>query len=540
MSSPQPNVSDAPARPEFSPRFWSLVALTGIGSGLAAGLLMKLLRVIQHAAFGYDEGNFLDGVDKVATMTRVLVPTGAGLLAAAVLYAIGRVKSGHSNELEATIWFRGGALDPPRTVIKGILSIVIVGLGASLGREAAPKQIGGLIGSLAAAWQDVPPTRRRLLAACGAGAGIAAVYNVPFGGALFALEVLLGTLALPLVAPAFATSLLAVATGWLLLPNEATYNVPSMHVTTALVVWAIVFGPIAGIASAGFVKLIAFVAGLRPKGIRIFPVSLVVFFGLGLLAIPYPQLLGNGKDVVELAALDRLAMPTLVVLMVLKPLATAACLGTGAPGGLFTPTLTIGALLGGVLGHLWLALWPEPQTGAFALVGAAAVLAATTKGPVSSLVLMMELTHRIDGLMVPMLIAIAGGVTVAHRIDVRSTYTSRVALPGSVRDCVVRAGLAAPDDEIAAVSGATRYADLLRLCLAREKAETIFVVDDGGEVVGTIARGDVVAPSERFMPLEIAAAADFVTGQAAAQDGRTTINSPESRHEAGVGPLETT
>ena len=540
MASPQPNVGDAPRRFAFPLELWGLVALTGVGSGLVAGLLMKLLRLVQHAAFGYDEGTFLVAVDHVGIATRILAPIAAGLLAAVVLYALGRVKSPHSSELEATIWFRSGALDPPRTTVRAILSMVIVGLGASLGRESAPKQMGGLIGSLAASWRRVTPSHRRLLVACGSGAGMAAVYNVPFGGALFSLEVLLGSLALPLVAPVLATSLLAVATGWLLLPNEATYDVPGMPVTAGLVVFAAVFGPIAGIASACFVKLVASVASLKPKGARVFPATLAVFVVLGLLAVPYPQLLGNGKDVVELAALDRIALPTLVALMILKPLVTAACLGTGAPGGLFTPTLAFGALLGAVLGHLWLMLWPDPQAGAYALVGAAAVLAATTKGPVSSLVLMMELAHRIDSLMVPMLIAIAGAVTIAHRIDIRSTYTSRVAATGPLRERVVEAGFAAPGAKIEAVSSAMRYQDLLHLCVIDETVEAIFVVDDAGIVVGTIARHDVVAPSDRFAPLEIAAAADFVTAPAAPRGAKPAGESPISPRPAAAGPLEAT
>ena len=539
MASPQPNVAAAPRRSEFSLGLWGLVVLTGFGTGLAAGLLMVLLRLVQHAAFGYNEGAFLAGVDKVSPATRILAPLGAGLVAAIVLFVMGRWKSPHSTELEATIWFRGGKLDPPRTLIKGVLSMVIVGLGASLGRESAPKQAGGLIGSLAASWTGLSPAHRRLLAACGAGAGMAAVYDVPFGGALFALEVLLGTLALPLVAPALATSLIAVATSWLLLPNEATYSTPAYPLTASLVVWAIGFGPVAGVASAGFVKLIAWVATLKPKGWAIFPTTLAVFLVLGLLAVPYPQLLGNGKNVVELTALDRLALPALVALVLLKPLVTAACLGTGAPGGLFTPTLTFGALLGGVAGHVWLLVWPDGQPGAYALVGAAAVLAGTTKGPISSIVLMMELAHRIDELMVPTLLAVAIAVPIAHRIDARSTYTSRVAATGPLRDIVIAAGLAAPDARIEAVSSATRYADLLEICARDQAADGIFVVDDSGIVVGTVARGDVIAPTTRFHPLEIAAAVDFVTAKVSARAvAQAAPESPISAAPARGGPLK--
>ncbi len=494
-ASPQPNVGAAPRGSGFPATFWTLVVLTGLGSGLGAGVLMALLRFVQHAAWHYRAGSFLVAVEGAADATRVIVLAGAGLLVALVVPLLGRIASRAPSELEATIWFRDGRLPPTKTVLKAVFSIVIVGLGASLGRESAPKQMGALVGGMLAHWRGIEGSQRRLLAACGAGAGIAAVYDVPFGGALFALEVLLGSLALPLVAPAFLAALTATAASWVLLPDEPTYQVPSMPLTAGLMVWAVVAAPVAGVASALFVRSVAAVAALKPPRRAKPPIALAVFTALGLLAIPYPQLLGNGKDAVELAALDRLAPPTLMALLVLKPLATAACLGTGAPGGLFTPTITFGALLGGALGHLWGLVWPDAPAGAYALVGAAAVLAATTKGPVSALALMLELTRHVDGLLVPMLLAIAGAVSVAHRLDPRSTYTCRLA---------DQAGILKESD----VSAATRYDDLLRLSLANDKP--LIVLDERGGRLGTLTRADLVAAATRLAPHEIATAIDVL------------------------------
>ena len=498
QTSAQPNVLAAPPRTDFSPAFWLLVALTGAGSGLAAGLLMKLLRIVQHMAWSYRDGTFLEAVDKAPNATRLLVLAGTGILVASVLLVLSRFKAGKPSGLEASIWFNDGRLPVGMTIAKAILSIVIVGLGASLGRESAPKQIGSLIGGLLARTRRLTASKRRLLAACGAGAGIAAVYNMPFGGALFAMEVLLGTLSLPLIAPAFLATLLGTATGWLMLPNEPTYQIPAMSLTFGLATWALVFAPIAGVGSALFVKAIAGVAAMQPKGFVVFPAALIVFTGLGLLAIPYPQLLGNGKDVVELAALDKILVPTLVALMILKPLVTVACLGTGAPGGLFTPSLAFGALLGGVCGHAWLLAWPDTPAGAFVLVGAGAVLAATTKGPISALVMMMELTHHIDGLMVPMLIAITGAVTIAHRIDPRSTYTGRLGAAAAF----------ASDKGTAIVSTATRYSELLRLALSH--GDTLAVVDDTGKRVGDLTPSDIAHQAIHVAPIEIATAIDLL------------------------------
>ncbi len=494
-------MSAAPRATGYPARFWILVVLTGVGTGLAAGLLMKLLALVQHAAWSYHDGTFLDGVDRVSWGRRVAVLLAVGALVAVVLPLLGRAKSKGPSEVEASIWFRDGRLPVWKTAAKGVFSIVIVGLGASLGREQAPKQFGTLIGGVLAQWQGLEATKRRLLAACGAGAGMAAVYNVPFGGALFTLEVLLGSLALPLVAPAVVTSLLATAAAWLILPRQTTYHVSAMPLTASFAVFAVAAGPVFGVASAGFIRLVAGAAALRPSGWRIAPTALLVFGALGLLAIPFPQLLGNGKNAVELAAEGALALPTLAVLALLKPLVTAANLGTGAPGGLFTPTLTFGALLGGALGQLWLMLWPGEPAGAFALLGATAVLAATSKGPISAVVLMMELMGHLDSLLVPMLLCVAVAVAVAHRIEPRSVYTCRLAAAAAV------------PEEGRIVSVATPTTTLLHASLLDDAPFEVRDVD--GETVGMITRADLLAAADVLEPHEIATAIDILEMRAA-------------------------
>ena len=146
--------------------------------------------------------NFLAAVQNAQPLWIVLAVSTAGLLAGATALVLQRNKGAHGSELAAGIWFDAGKFDPFPALVRAIISIVIVAMGASLGREAAPKQTGALAASILSQWAGIPPVQRRLLAACGAGAGIAAVYNVPFGGALFALEVLLGTLSLTLAPPA--------------------------------------------------------------------------------------------------------------------------------------------------------------------------------------------------------------------------------------------------------------------------------------------------------------------------------------------------
>jgi H+/Cl- antiporter ClcA len=147
---------------------------------------------------------------------------------------------------------------------------------------------------------------------------------------------------------------------------------------------------------------------------------------LGAISILFPQLLGNGKDIVQLAFANQIAPALLLLLLFLKPAATTMCLGSGAPGGLFTPSLALGALLGGVLGHIWSLLWPSAQPGLSAVIGAGAVLAATTQGPISAVVLIMELTGGARSFIAPVLLAVVIATLVARTIEPRSIYDARL------------------------------------------------------------------------------------------------------------------
>jgi len=304
--------------------------------------------------------------------------------------------------------------------------VVIVGMGASLGREGAPKQAGAVIANALSDRAHLSDEQRRLLVACGAGAGMAAAYGVPLGGALFALEVLRGVLALRLVLPALLASLIATAVSWVALPDAPTYVIPAYLNSTSVAVWALLAGPVAGVVSVGYVRAIAWADRNKPKGWQRLIAPALALGLLGLVSIRFPQLLGNGKDIAQLAFTGQVAPLLLLMLLFLKPAATVLCLGSGAPGGLFTPSLALGALLGGVLGHAWLWLWPGAPPGLFAVVGAAAVLAATTQGPISAVVLMMELTGRDRSFVVPLLLAVATATLVSRTIEPRSIYDARL------------------------------------------------------------------------------------------------------------------
>ena len=254
-----------------------------------------------------------------------------------------------------------------------------------------------------------------------------AAYGVPLGGALFALEVMRGMLALRYVLPALFASVVATAVSWVALPDAPTYLIPAYPSSISSVVWALVAGPIAGIVSVGYVRAVTWADRHKPpQGWRRLAAPLVGLGLLGVVSIWFPQLLGNGKDISELAFTNQVAPALVLMLLVLKPAATVLCVLCGAPGGLFTPSLTVGALLGAALGHAWSWFWPGVPPGLFAVLGAAAVLAATTQGPISTVVLMMELTSRDRSFIVPLLLAVATATLVARTIEPRSIYDARL------------------------------------------------------------------------------------------------------------------
>ncbi len=407
--------------------FWIAVLLTAVATGLGAVALTRFLEWVQHVAWNGGSGTDILGAAHHATATRhVVVLLGAGLITGAGQIILRQLSSANGIDTTAAIWFHAGRMPGLRTLGSAVLSVIIVGMGVSLGREGAPKQAGVVFANLFADRGRLSNEQRRLLVACAAGAGLAAAYGVPVGGALFALEVMRGKLALRYVLPALFASTVATGVSWLWLPDKPTYVIPHYSSSASVLVWAVVAGLIAGPVSVGYVRLITWADRNRPTGGSRLAAPIVVMGLFGLLSIRFPQLLGNGKDVSQLALTGAVAPALLLVLLVLKPAVVAVSMRSGAPGGLFTPSLTTGAMLGGVLGFAWTRFWPGAPLGLFSLLGAGAILAATTQGPISTVVLMMELTGRDRSFVLPLLLVVGIATLVARTIEPRSIYDAKL------------------------------------------------------------------------------------------------------------------
>ena len=422
----QPNVpADEPAR--LTPTFWVMVLLTGVGAGLFGALLMFILTSVEHLAFGFDSGTFESGAEH-ASLTRRIVSTGiAGVVAGVGWFLLRRYTRGQKAEVDDALWNGDGHLSFRRSAGTSVLSEVVVGMGASVGREAAPKLMGGVAGSLLARWTGMTEAQRRLLVASGAGAGFSAVYNVPLGGAVLAAEVLYGSVALPVIMPALACSAIATVTAWLYLPAEVTYpGIPAYPFSFAELVWSLLVAVPIALLAVGYVRLIAWVSHHRSTGWKSIVAPIGAMLLVGAAGLAFPQLFGNGKSIAQLAFLGQ---GGLVLLLVLGGPEADPDRGLHRQRHLrrvVHPDAQHGGGAGGFLGGAWSLLWPGTPAGAYAVIGAAALISAAMQAPLAGLALVLDLTHSNFSLMVPMVLAAVVATAVARHLDGYSIYSGRL------------------------------------------------------------------------------------------------------------------
>jgi CIC family chloride channel protein len=457
---------------------------------------MSLLRVVERLVWP-EAGSFLDAVDAAPAWQRILVPSLAGVLVLAVALVMRRPLGGHGTAgvLEA-IWLSRGRLSLRRALLRGVVSIIAVAMGAPLGREGALLQSGAAAGSWLGSKLRIPGDQVRLLVGCGAAAGIAAAYNVPIGAALFGLEVFLGSFALEMFGPMVVCCVVSTLISRTLVANHPSYIIPRYALLRPReLLLGVVFAPLLGVASALYVKVIdlgAHWADLVPRRIR-FVLPLLALASIGVTAVWLPQILGNGYDTVDAALLGRLSLWLLLLLPLTKMVATALASGAGVPGGLFTPSLFYGALLGGALGHLaQLMFGASAPVGAYALMGMGAVLAGTTHASISAVLIIFELTGDYD-IILPLMLTCVISAAVSRRIEPDSLYTAvlarrKVKLPEvpspqwlksvRVRDLMRSGGEHIPIS--------ARFDEVLMKLLSLPRGQDLYAVDPDGRYLGVI------------------------------------------------------
>jgi len=373
--------------------FFCAVVIVGLLAGVAGLATTLLLRSIEHLTYHYTFGSLLEGVAGSSPVRRALGPMVGGALAGLGWWVL-----------------RSRADIPPlsdaiadRTRIRllpfgfdAALQVLVVGSGASLGREVAPRQFAVALGNLATGWLKRLSARdREILLACAAGAGLGAVYAVPVGGALFTLRIMLKTWHPRAVGAALITSSLAVAVASFATHDQPNLNWPNIQVSYRLIGYALVLAPLTLVLGLAFNRLMASARQVAlTRSWLLIPAIAGAGLLIGVCSRWWPELPGNGKSILTATLAGGMTMETAAMVLVLKPILTAVFLRAGARGGMLTPALATGAAAGTLLVLIInAAAGTEYHVPAVSMAGAAGVLAITQRAPFWAAIFVWELAR---------------------------------------------------------------------------------------------------------------------------------------------------
>ncbi len=410
----------------------ALAGVVGVIGGLTNLLFYGCIEIVMWLALG-SSGEVVELAQVMTWWQRLIIPIVGGLAAGLALYWGLRLigNQGASNILEVVV--SGNGKLPMRTaMVKAISSLVSIGTGASIGREGSVTQVSATLASKFGQLFKWPPYRLRLLVACGAASGMAAAYNAPVAGSIFAAQIVLGNFSMNLFAPVVFAAVVATMVSRYFFGIEPFYKIPSFDFTFfSQLPWFIVLGVFSGLLSAGFLKAIR----LSEKSFGRIHAPLYVRSAIGgcivgVLAIWFPAVWGNGYGAISQILHDPMTHWSVLFLLLAKVAAILACVGSGMVGGVFTPTLFLGAALGAFFGLLLNAVqWTALPTGAFALVGMGSVLAGTIHAPLLAMIMIFEISLNYS-LMPPLMLACAVATLVARGLHSESIYTEQLRVKG--------------------------------------------------------------------------------------------------------------
>lgn len=400
------------------------VVLTGVAAGLAAAALSWMIHFVEHLAFGQSEAQSRIVTEGTTPERRMGALLCAGLLVTLCwtwLQVKGRPVVGIKGAIAADTPARRR---PPffEGTVHALLQIVAVGSGAPIGRELAPRELGSLFSGRICDRLGIDGEMRRLLVASGSAAGLAGVYQVPFAGAIFALEILLGRFTVTYGIVALAVSVIATVVARVEVTTDAFYVLGQIDGSVVTVLWSAVIGMLVGLPAAAFRRAVLHAEQYRAKQWDVLWALPLALLLTEVVAIWLPQVLGNGRSVAQ-TAYDGITMGMCLALILGKSVVVLATLRGGAYGGTLQPAVALGALSGIMLGtglHL-LPVWawlPPSAAGAdlhaAAVAGSAAFLAVSMNAPLTAFGLVMGFTGQHDTAALPLLASVSAGMGMAH------------------------------------------------------------------------------------------------------------------------------
>ncbi len=482
----------------------------GLAGALGAVVFRFMIRFVQAVAFeGTDgiaslieEGVLAEATDPLEVASqlswgwRLAIPAAGGLIVGPLIYFFAREAKGHGvPEVMAAVALRGGIIRRRVVSIKALASAISIGTGGSVGREGPIVQIGSALGSSIGQWLKVPSSQLRTIVGCGAAAGVAATFNAPIAGALFAAEVIVGNFAVAQLSPIVISSVVATVVSRFFLGNQPAFPVPAYELVSPFELAPyMVIGFIAGFVALAFMLTLyatedAFDRIPIPDYLKAMVGGLLV----GAIGIALPNVFGVGYSTISAALASELSVATLGILVIAKIAATSITIGSGGSGGIFAPSLFLGAVTGGFFGSIVHQWFPDAtaSSGAYALVTMGAVVAAGTHAPITAIIMIFELTQSIN-IIPPLMAACVLSTLVTTFLHRDSIYTMKLRRRGIdlfeeeetnvlkslfVHDIV--------DREPEVLSASANLATIVDCALVSEHTE-FFVTNQRGDLIGAI------------------------------------------------------
>ena len=472
--------------------FWA--GLVGVIGGLSSLLLRNAMDFLHHLLTGYT-GGVIESFTRLTPGRRLLVPL-VGSLVAGVLIHFGKRlgKERSTTDYMEAVALGSGLLSFRLSLVKIASAAFSVASGASIGREGPIVQLTSLLSSLPGRFRNWSPSRRRVLVACGAAAGIASAYNTPIAGALFVSEIMLKSISMETLGPLVFSSVMATQVIHQFEGAEPLYAIPPFAVNSGWeLVLFVVLGVLCGLLAPLFLRLLRTSETLFGS-LRVPPFASLGLGGLlvGAIAIHWPQVCGNGYSVVVSILNEDWVWQSLLTILLLKVLATTLSFGSGAVGGVFTPTLFVGAGLGYLFARAWNVMpGADLHPGAYALAGMGMFIAATTRAPLTAILMIFEMTLDYD-VIVPLMLGSVVAYYTANAIDSRSIYSQSLARKTGF-DVQRRIESLLVSDlmktEVIVVRLSSHFSEIARSFIANN-IKYLYVLDDAGIFRGVIRLQD--------------------------------------------------
>lgn len=410
-----------------------VAVIIGVAAGFGAVGIRMLIEWINHLSWGAGEHSLLEGIKSTPWYWKIGIPALGGLIVGPLIYKFAPEAKGHGvPEVMQAIILRNGTIRPRVALVKAIASAITIGTGGSVGREGPIIQIGSSMGSTFGQIFRVAPNMMKTFVGCGAAAGIAAAFNAPVAGALFALEIILMDYAVRNFSPIVISSVMATVISHTFEGDFAAFQVPTYQIVSNYEVgFYMILGLISGLISWMFIKVLYFSEDLWDEKIKL-PQYIKPFFGgimVGAMAIYFPEVLGIGYETMDMALKSNAVWYIAIILIFLKIIATSITLGSGGSGGVFAPSLFMGAMAGAAFGALLNYLFPDltAQPGAYALVAMGGLVAGTTRAPITAIIIVFELTKQ-TSIILPLMITCTISVLISTRFSRESIYTLKLIL----------------------------------------------------------------------------------------------------------------